>query len=508
MAVGDLKTNNYCDFIVEREQERCIQCQVCVRQCPYGTNTYKEADNIVVSDFSLCTGCHRCEAMCPTGCITIKRNTSQFREHANWKAADIKNIYKQAATGGVLLTGIGCDKALPIYWDHILLDACQVTNPSIDPLREPMELRTFLGRKPDTLEFEEKAGKISLKTELAPQLVCDIPILFSAMSYGAVNLNFCESLARAAEASGTYYNTGEGGLHRTLFKYGKNTIVQVASGRFGVDKTYLDAGVAIEIKIGQGAKPGIGGHLPGEKVGKEVSLTRMIPIGTDALSPAPHHDIYSIEDLRQLIYALKEATDYTKPISVKISAVHNAAAIASGIVRAGADIVAIDGVRGGTGAAPTMIRDNVGIPIELALAAVDQRLRDEGIRNQASIIAAGGFRNSSDIIKAIALGADAVYIGTPAMIAVGCTVCQKCYTGKCPWGITTNDPYLAKRLNPDIGAEQLTNLLKAWAREIKEFMGAMGINAIESIRGNRERLRGVNLTEKELKILGIKHAGE
>ena len=137
----------------------------------------------------------------------------------------------------------------------------------------------------------------------------------------------------------------------------------------------------------------------------------------------------------------------------------------SGIVRAGADIVAIDGVRGGTGAAPTMIRDNVGIPIELALAAVDQRLRDEGIRNQASIIAAGGFRNSSDIIKAIALGADAVYIGTPAMIAVGCTVCQKCYTGKCPWGITTNDPYLAKRLNPDIGAEQLTNLLKAWARE-------------------------------------------
>ncbi|MEK6679833.1 MAG: glutamate synthase-related protein, partial [Nitrospirota bacterium] len=185
------------------------------------------ADNIVVSDFSLCTGCHRCEAMCPTGCITIKRNTSQFREHANWKAADIKNIYKQAATGGVLLTGIGCDKDLPIYWDHILLDACQVTNPSIDPLREPMELRTFLGRKPDTLEFEEKAGKISLKTELAPQLVCDIPILFSAMSYGAVNLNFCESLARAAEASGTYYNTGEGGLHRTLFKYGKNTIVQV-----------------------------------------------------------------------------------------------------------------------------------------------------------------------------------------------------------------------------------------------------------------------------------------
>ncbi len=234
----------------------------------------------------------------------------------------------------------------------------------------------------------------------------------------------------------------------------------------------------------------------------------MIPIGTDALSPAPQHDIYSIEDLKQLIFAIKEATNYEKPVSVKIAAVHNSAAIASGIVRAGADIVAIDGFRGGTGAAPTMIRNNVGIPIELALASVDQRLRDEGIRNQASIIAAGGFRNSADVVKAIALGADAVYIATPALIAVGCTMCQKCYTGKCPWGITTNDPYLAKRLNPDIATEQLINLLRAWSREIKEFMGAMGINAIESLRGNRERLRGVNLTERELGILGIKHAGE
>ncbi|PIU63885.1 MAG: FMN-binding glutamate synthase family protein, partial [Armatimonadetes bacterium CG07_land_8_20_14_0_80_40_9] len=179
-----------------------------------------------------------------------------------------------------------------------------------------------------------------------------------------------------------------------------------------------------------------------------------------------------------------------------------------GMVRAGADIIALDGVRGGTGAAPTVIRDNVGIPIELALAAVDSRLREEGIRNQASILAAGGFRNSSDIIKAIALGADAVYIGTAALVAMGCHVCQKCYTGKCPWGITTQDPYLTKRLNPDIGTRRLVNLLKAWSLEIKEMLGGMGINAIESLRGNRLRLRGVGLTDTELKILGIKPAGE
>jgi len=315
-------------------------------------------------------------------------------------------------------------------------------------------------------------------------------------------------LARAAKETGTFGNTGEGGLHKDIAPYGGNMIVQVASGRFGVDVDYLNAGAAVEIKIGQGAKPGIGGHLPGEKVDAAISATRMIPAGTDALSPAPHHDIYSIEDLRQLIYALKEATRYAKPISVKIAAVHNVAAIASGIVRAGADIVAIDGYRGGTGAAPTMIRNNVGIPIEFALAAVDSRLREEGIRNQASIVVAGGFRCSADVVKAIALGADAVYIGTAALVAMGCHVCQKCYTGKCNWGIATQDPYLTKRLNPDVATRRLVNLLKGWAHEVKEMMGGMGINAVESLRGNREHLRGVGLTDRELSVLDIKAAGE
>ncbi|HON57215.1 MAG TPA: glutamate synthase-related protein, partial [bacterium] len=160
------------------------------------------------------------------------------------------------------------------------------------------------------------------------------------------------------------------------------------------------------------------------------------------------------------------------------------------------------------GAAPTVIRDNVGIPIELAVAVVDQRLRTEGIRNQASIIAAGGFRNSGDIVKAIALGADAVYIGSAALIAMGCSLCQKCYTGKCNWGIATQDPYLTKRLNPEIGSRNLLNLLRAWSLELKEMLGGMGLNAIESLRGNREQLRGINLNEKECRVLGVKLAGE
>jgi glutamate synthase domain-containing protein 2 len=263
----------------------------------------------------------------------------------------------------------------------------------------------------------------------------------------------------------------------------------------------------VEIKIGQGAKPGIGGHLPGEKVGEDISKTRMIPVGTDALSPAPHHDIYSIEDLSQLIYAIKETTDYKKPISVKIAAVHNVAAIASGIVRAGADIVMIDGFRGGTGAAPMIIRDHVGIPVELALAAVDERLRQEGIRNRASILVGGSIRQSADVVKAIALGADACVIGTASLIAMGCRVCQKCYTGNCAWGIATQKPELVRRLNPELAADRLCNLLTAWGHEIQEVLGSLGINAIESLRGSRERLRGVGLNQEALDILGIKHAG-
>ena len=491
------------EFLIDRDPKRCIKCKVCVRQCSNEAHVWDEEDQTVVARDEKCVNCHRCILLCPTRALSVRSFPLAFRHNSYWTSTAIKDIYKQAASGGILLTGMGNDKPYPIYWDHMLLNASQVTNPSIDPLREPMELKTFIGSKPDKLEFQN--GKLT--SELPPQLELDVPIMFSAMSFGSVSLNVHKALSEASRREGTFWNTGEGGLHKDLFEYGPNTIVQVASGRFGVDPEYLNAGAAIEIKIGQGAKPGIGGHLPGEKVGSEVSKTRMIPEGSDAISPAPHHDIYSIEDLHQLIYSLKEATNYTKPVGVKIAAVHNVAAIASGIARAGADFIVIDGFRGGTGAAPLRTRDNVGIPIELALAAVDTRLRNEGIRGHVSIIATG-VRNSADVVKAIALGADALYIGTSALIAMGCHMCQKCYTGKCNWGIATQDPNLVKRLNPEIGAEQAANLIRAWKHEIKELLGGMGINALESLRGNRLMLRGVGLSDRDLEILGIEAAGE
>ncbi len=495
----------YPEFEVVRSDSRCTRCRLCEAQCANGVHRYDAQHHVMLADDSKCVNCQRCVSVCPTRALKIVESGCALRQNANWDSDTVREVYKQSASGGVLLSSMGNPKPMPIYWDKLLLNASQVTNPSIDPLREPMETRVFLGKKPSGIRRDAQGR---LECTLPPQLELSMPVLFSAMSYGSISYNAHASLARAAQELGICYNSGEGGLHEDFYPYGANTVVQVASGRFGVHKDYLNAGAAVEIKMGQGAKPGIGGHLPGAKIVGDVSRTRMVPEGSDAISPAPHHDIYSIEDLRQLVYSIKEVTEYKKPVIVKVAAVHNIAAIASGIARSGADIIAIDGFRGGTGAAPTRIRDNVGIPIELALAAVDQRLRQEGIRGEVSIIAGGSIRSSADVVKAIALGADACYIATAALLALGCHLCRTCQSGKCNWGIATQRPELVARLDPEEGQRRLVNLMTAWRHEIQEFLGAMGINSIEALRGNRLMLRGIGLTDRELKVLGVAHAGE
>jgi len=495
-------------FVPIFDYDRCTRCGLCAEACTWGEIKLVPEDidkngqpvKKPVANRLSCGGCHYCERQCPENAISIVE-TPFVSSHRYWKD-DQENLWRQVdpnKTGHVLLISNGSDSEIISYFDHLMFDACQVTNPPIDPLREPIELKTFLGRKDPSDELKNEG--------VTPFLELNTPIMFSAMSFGSINLNVQIAEARVAEKIGTFWNTGEGGLHKKLDSFRKNTIVQVASGRFGVNPRFFKNCAAVEIKIGQGAKPGIGGHLPGEKVTEEISKTRMIPKGSDALSPAPHHDIYSIEDLRQLIFAIKEATHYEKPVSVKVSAVHNIAPIAAGIARAGADIIAIDGFRGGTGAAPRRIRQSMGIPIELAISSADKRLREEKIRDQVSLVAAGGIRNSADVLKAICLGADAVYIGTAVLVALGCGLCQRCYAGKCAYGIATNRADLAGRVDIDLATEALTNLILAWSDEIKELMGSMGINAIGSLVGNRDRLRGINLTTEEMKVLGIKQAG-
>jgi glutamate synthase domain-containing protein 2 len=493
-------------FRVKIDYDRCLACGRCVENCAYGVYR-KEGDTIRINSRN-CVACHRCTAFCPRDAISIREKPTDYRSHPVWSREAREAIFNQARTGKIILAGMGNAQPYPIIFDRLVLDACQVTNPSIDPLREPMELRTYLGKKPAALSVKESgSGDVELLTKLTPNLQVETPIMIGHMSYGAISLNAQLALAKAASRIGTFMGTGEGGLHESLYPYQKHMIVQVASGRFGVDINYLERGAAIEIKIGQGAKPGIGGHLPGEKVNAEVSGTRMIPEGSDAISPAPHHDIYSIEDLKQLVRSLKEATEWKKPVFVKIAAVHNAAAIAAGIARASADAVVIDGFRGGTGAAPRVFRDHVGIPIEAAVASVDAKLRQQGIRNEVSIIASGGIRESADVAKIICLGADAVYIGTSALISMGCRVCGTCYRGQCAWGIATQRPELTQRLDPEENSHYVENMIQGWTLELAELMGASGINSIESLRGNRDRLRGYILDEGLLKVLDVVTVG-
>ena len=225
------------EFEVIRNTNRCISCRVCERQCANEVHRYDADNNILISDEAKCVNCHRCVSLCPTRALKIVKSDCVLRENANWHNDTIKEIYKQANTGGVLLSSMGNPKPFPVYWDKILINASQVTNPPIDPLREPMETTVSLGKKPNKIERDEK-GK--LKYNLPPQLELSMPVMFSAMSYGSISYNAHESLARAATELGILYNTGEGGLHEDFYCYGKNTIVQVASGRFGVHKDYLE----------------------------------------------------------------------------------------------------------------------------------------------------------------------------------------------------------------------------------------------------------------------------
>lgn len=194
------------EFEIDRNMNRCVMCGVCVEQCSYGVHHFSQDGKTLIADEEKCVACHRCAVMCPKNAIKIKKCETAYNSHANWTPQIQKEILKQARTGGVLLSGMSNNKPYPIYWDKMLLNASQVTNPSIDPLREPMEIRTFLGSKPDKIEFDDNGN---MKTVLPPQIKLETPIMFSAMSFGSVSLNTQKALAMAAERLGTVFNTGE-----------------------------------------------------------------------------------------------------------------------------------------------------------------------------------------------------------------------------------------------------------------------------------------------------------
>jgi glutamate synthase domain-containing protein 2 len=326
--------------------------------------------------------------------------------------------------------------------------------------------------------------EVSIKTIIGPRakkpLKVSSPIMFSGMSYGAVSRNVRMVLARVASKLDLGLNSGEDiVLPEELIIASKNLVVQYSAGRFGTTEDILKKSSAVEIRFGQGAFPGWESLLPAEKVPPEIAKLMDLKEGEDAHSPAHHPDIRNEDELKEKIRWLRELTDGI-PIGAKIGCgnVENDIEI---LANGGVDFISLDGFGGGTGATEFFVRENVGIPIVVALPRADRHLKKIGVRNKISLIAGGGLRTSADFAKCLALGADSVYIGTSALIAMNCEQYRICHTGRCPTGVTTNDPVLVQRLDVDEGVRRLTNFINVSNQEVANLLRIVGKDDIKKL---------------------------
>lgn len=347
----------------------------------------------------------------------------------------------------------------------------------------------------------------------------NLPFVIASMSFGSQNETAFRAYAEAANRLNMVSLNGEGGeIKEMLGKYPKTRGQQIASGRFGVNAELLNSSNLLEIKIGQGAKPGEGGHLPGSKVTAKVAEARNATMGSDLISPSNNHDIYSIEDLSQMIQELKTANDKAK-VAVKVPVVPNIGTIVVGIAKAGADIITLSGFDGGTGAARVHALEHVGLPIEIGVKAAHNALLEAGIRQNVEIWADGGLKSAADVLKVMLLGANRVGFGTLSMIAVGCTTCRGCHLDTCHVGIATQIESEAeakehglRRFIPrkfDLAVQGLTNLFTAFGQELKVLTASLGVRNLQDAVGRSDLLEQVkgheslNLTYL-LKTLDIK----
>jgi len=420
--------------------------------------------------------------MCPNNAIEVNAIPEDIRNV--WSFNDLVEINRKSTEGSYKVRGCGATRPLPTFDDLVIVPA-QVSRPPIDKYREPCNTRVVLGSR-----YAENP------------LVIDTPIMIAAMSFGALSKEAKIALAMGATLAGTATNTGEGGMLPEERKYANKLIAQYASGRFGVSAEYLNNSDAVEIKIGQGAKSGMGGHLLGEKVTAEVSKIRMIPEGTDALSPARHMDIVGPEDLSMKISQLREITDWKIPIMVKFTSgrVSDDVKIAA---KAGADAIVVDGMQGGTGAGPDVVTEHSGVPTIAAIVEADEALKHINLREEVSLIAAGGIRNGADVAKALALGADACYIATSALVSIGCRVCQMCYAGTCRKGIATQNPQLRRRLDYLEGGKRVARYIEAMTEEAVMLTQQAGNTDL--LKLEKDDLRALTVVSSAM--TGVKMAG-
>ena len=433
----------------------------------------------------------------------------QREESWGYDRKTLDYIQNASAHGLYEIRGLGAKRKMPHFDDLVFLGASLSRYP-LEGYRERCDTKTLLGTR-----FASKP------IELA------IPITIAGMSFGALSANVKEALGRAATEVGTSTTTGDGGMTAEERESSKTLIYQCLPSRYGFNPDDVRRADAIEVVIGQGAKPGGGGMLLGQKVNPRVAKMRTLPENVDQRSACRHPDWTGPDDLTIKIQELREITDWEKPIYVKVGATRTLHDVKLA-VHAGADVIVVDGMQGGTAATQSVFIEHVGIPTLAAVRQAVQALEELDMKDQVQLIVSGGIRTGADVAKALAMGADAVAIGQGVLMALGCNhesylqngtrhsavedyaalgtapgYCHHCHTGKCPVGVTTQDAVLEQRLEPAVGARHVRNYLKTLNMELTTIARACGKQNVHHLE--REDL--VALTVEAAAMAGVPLAG-
>jgi glutamate synthase domain-containing protein 2/NAD-dependent dihydropyrimidine dehydrogenase PreA subunit len=469
--------------------EACVKCGKCQEICPQGVHVRPEgyADFVKPIDWR-CTA-ERCQANgtycvdhCPQQALRVELSPMyKSLGDARWTADLILSTWQMAEMGslpeGELEHRTGASGG---GFDRIAFRF-----PERAARTDPSEISTAI--------------ELNRRDDGRPSISIDLPVYGGGMSFGSVSPHTMLARARAAMAWNTFSCTGEGGYPERLVPYRDHMITQVATGLFGVREETIGWARIVEFKYAQGAKPGLGGHLLGDKNTPAVAAMREAVAGTPLFSPFPFHSVYSVEDHKKHVDWIKHVNPRAL-VSVKVSTPVDVDMVAVGSYYAGAHIVHLDGSYGGTGAAPEIAKKNIAMPIEYAIPKVARFLTEEGIRDEVTLIASGGIRTADDMAKAIALGADGVVIGTAEMVALGCVRCGRCESGRgCPRGIATTDTELIATMTIEWGTQRLVNLLAAWREQLVEILSRFGMRDVSELRGRSDLLRHLDYEPRRVR---------
>jgi glutamate synthase domain-containing protein 2/ferredoxin len=471
----------------------CIACGRCVELCPQGVHIKPDGYAFLLrpQDY-LCIGpaCsktdHYCISQCPEKALVMRLNPNvECLGDPRWTGDLILSTWHQAETGQIP----------PSHLEYRRGES----GGGFDRIRFRFEMPE-LENQASTIADGKKSAKSSApdvvdtgldlnhREDGRPQVHIDIPVYGGGMSFGSVSIHMILAKARAATAWNSFSCTGEGGYPDRLKPYDNHMITQVATGLFGVREETIQRVRIVEFKYAQGAKPGLGGHLLGDKNTPAVARMRGAVPGNALFSPFPFHSVYSVEDHKKHLDWIKEVNPHCL-VSVKVSTPTDVDMVAVGSYYAGAHIIHLDGSYGGTGAAPDIAKKNIAMPIEYAVPKVHKFLSAEGIREKITLIASGGIRTAYDALKAIALGADGVVIGTAEMVAVGCVRCACCESGRgCPRGIASTDAELVDLMGLEWATQRLINLQNAWHEQMVDVLRRLGMKSIRELRGRTDVL--------------------